>query len=644
MAKAKRKPAAGEAVALTPFMRAAEVRENSFDEDANTIEVVWAAGAKVRRYSWRDGAYYDEALVMETKAVRLGRMNAGAPFLDSHNSWSLRSVIGSVVPGTAKIRDGKGHATVKLSRAPEDAATVGKIKDGIIRNISVGYVAHRIEKTEPAKDGGVAEWRVLDWEPLEISAVPIPADPDAQVRSAEGANATQDARTFPCIIVNRAGTARTEQTSMDETETAERDERAENKRRATIYDVGRKLGAPDFAARHVEAGTSVADFRGLLTDFLAERNGPPTMGQIGAYPEVRGMDNPRFRAEAMAEAIACRVNPALTPSEPARQFVGLSLPEMAREHLSYSGVETRGLSRGQVVAQAFGTRSVGGLHSTSDFGLVLSSAVGRILRPAYEAAPSGLKPVARRMQIEDFRTRTLIALSGLSGLEKVNEHGEYKRATLKESGENVRLETFGKIFGITRQAIINDDLGAFDTLPRKFGVEAANFEAEQLAALLMSNPLMSDGTALFHASHGNLAAAGAAPSEARLSDARKALRKQTDAAGKLIGVAPRFLVVGPDLETDAEKLMTAIQPAHVDDAQPIRLAVAVEPRLTGAQWYVAADPAHVDGLVYAHLSGTNGPELETREGFNVDGIEIKVRLDFGCAFADWRGWFRNPGA
>lgn len=642
---ATRKKAAPAAVALPPFTRAAEVRENSFNEDDNTIEVVWAAGAKVRRYSWRDGAYYDEALVMKPEAVRLGRLNAGAPFLDSHNSYSLRSVIGSVVPGSAKIERGKGVATVKLSRAPEDAATVGKIADGIIRNISVGYVAHRIEKTEPAKDGGVAEWRVLDWEPLEISAVPIPADPDAQVRGADGA--APDERTFPCIFETRSAAAGQPEpfTMTDDTETTdERAQRAEQKRVATLHNLGEHFNARDFAAEAISNGTSERDFRAALIDRLAEQSAQNrTIGLIPSDVGHSGFDNPRFRAEAMGEAIACRANPALTPSEPARRFVGLSLPELAREHLAWAGVETRGLSRGQVVSQAFAVRS-GGLHTTSDFALVLSSAVGRVLRPAYEATPSGLKPIARRLQLEDFRARTMIAMSGVSGLERVNEHGEYKRATLKESGESVRLETFGKIFGITRQAIINDDLGAFDTLPRKFGIEASNFEAEQLAALLASNPVMADGTALFHANHSNLAGTGAAPSEATLSAARKALRLQTDQAGKLIGVAPRYLVVGAELETDAEKLMAAITPTAADDVQPIKLAVAVEPRLAGKAWYTAADPAHVDGLVFAHLSGTNGPEIETKEGFDVDGVEIKVRLDFGCAFIDWRSWFKNPGA
>lgn len=172
-------------VSLPKFGRSAEVRSASFDEADNTIEVIWTTGAAVRRRDWRNGRYYQEVLEVSPTAVRLERLNAGAPFLDTHDDWSLRSVIGSVVPGSAKIEGGKGYARVKLSRAAEDAAIVEKIKDGIIRNISVGYAIHKVVKTDNGGDGVDDEWRVMDWEPLEISAVPVPADAGSQIRKDE---------------------------------------------------------------------------------------------------------------------------------------------------------------------------------------------------------------------------------------------------------------------------------------------------------------------------------------------------------------------------------------------------------------------------------------------------------------------------
>lgn len=187
--------------------RGAELRAASFDEKDNSIELCFTTGATVRRRSWSDGPF-DEELIVTPEAVRLDRLNAGAPFLNTHSDWSLEDVIGSVVPGTARIEGGKGFARVQLSAAPADADNVAKIRDGIIRNVSVGYAIHRVEKIE-ASEGTVPVWRVVDWEPFEISAVPIPADPGAQVRSGESAdksrlNACEFTDALPGAALRRA--------------------------------------------------------------------------------------------------------------------------------------------------------------------------------------------------------------------------------------------------------------------------------------------------------------------------------------------------------------------------------------------------------------------------------------------------------
>lgn len=202
-------------VRLPPIHRDASVRPESFDAKANTVEIVWSTGASVRRFSWWDGEEYDEVLSMEPGAVRLDRLNAGAPFVDTHATYCLDNVIGSVVPGTAKIEDGRGIATILLSAAPGVADTVQKIREGVIRNISVGYWLHKVVKTE-ADDGTVARHDVVDWEPLEISAVPVPADAGSQIRSAEGNEGEALARSS-CLIVTRSTASRTQSPAAQET-------------------------------------------------------------------------------------------------------------------------------------------------------------------------------------------------------------------------------------------------------------------------------------------------------------------------------------------------------------------------------------------------------------------------------------------
>ncbi len=167
-------------------LTAASIRSASFRESDHSIEIVWSTGAAVRRRG-RDGNYFDEILSLDPAHVRLERLNAGAPFLNTHNDSNLSAVLGSVIPGSARIAAGKGVARVALSKAPADADHVLKIRDGVIRNISVGYAIHSVERIET--DTAIPIMRVIDWEPLEISAVPVPAD--------YGAGIVQSARTKP---------------------------------------------------------------------------------------------------------------------------------------------------------------------------------------------------------------------------------------------------------------------------------------------------------------------------------------------------------------------------------------------------------------------------------------------------------------
>ncbi|CAN7613892.1 HK97 family phage prohead protease [Rhizobium sp. LjRoot30] len=269
---------------LPRFGRDAEVRSASFDEAENTIEVIWTTGAPVRRWSWRHDRYYQEILEVTPKAVRLDRLNAGAPFLDSHSDGRLAHVIGSVVRGSARIEGGIGYARIKLSRADEDKAIIDKIRDGIIRNISVGYAIHKVVKTDADGDGNDEEWRVVDWEPLEISAVPVPADAGSQIRGREH-NVE-----MPCEFV----------TETDERSTAEIREAMASRHFAAL---------PNLATRAHDAfgkGAICEDFlRSILAaDEATREHSDPLVAAEAAWAACAGMAREdRIAAYAAAFAI-----------------------------------------------------------------------------------------------------------------------------------------------------------------------------------------------------------------------------------------------------------------------------------------------------------------------------------------------------
>jgi hypothetical protein len=153
------------------------------DAEARRIEVVWSTGAKVRRRDWLTGKRYDESLSLEGPHVDLSRLNGGAPLLNSHGAFDLDKVIGVVEKAWIDDAGGEGRAVVRFSERDGVSAIWNDVEAGILRNISVGYQVRSYEITE--EDGNTPLWRAVDWQPMELSAVPVGADAHAGFRAAD---------------------------------------------------------------------------------------------------------------------------------------------------------------------------------------------------------------------------------------------------------------------------------------------------------------------------------------------------------------------------------------------------------------------------------------------------------------------------
>ncbi|MCB2051626.1 MAG: Mu-like prophage major head subunit gpT family protein, partial [Novosphingobium sp.] len=531
----------------------AEIRAASWDEQSRTVDVVWSTGADVTRRDW-SGAYV-ERLAMTSEAVDLSRLTAGAPVLNAHKSRDTGDVVGVVE--TAALKDGRGTATIRLSDRPEVAGLVSDVKSGVIRNVSVGYRVLEWKKT-PAVEGRIEVREAVKWQPMELSLVPVPADQGAQIRK------------DPDMPENEAIETETRQWNA-----AARRDMAER----YLTDDGE---AAEFLRQHSRANERA--FRDALLDHMAD-----TSERSPTFPVVdtRGMQDTRaMQREAMAAALVHRANPSVELPDAAREFAHSSLLDMARTCVEAGGTSTRGWSPSEVVQRAF--------HTTSDFPTLLTESARRTLMPAYGSARSGLHRLARQASAKDFRPISRVNVTEDADLEQVNEHAEYKRGTFKEGKESYKIGTHGKIFGLSRQAIINDDLSAFTDVSTQLGRSAARFEDQFLTDLIESNPAMADGKAVFHADHGNLAAAGAAIDTDTLSAARLAMRKQVDPAGHRINVAAAFLLVAPDRETEAEKILAQIVAAKTDDVNTFagKLELITNPYFEDPDsWFTVASPA-----------------------------------------------------
>ncbi len=322
---------------------------------------------------------------------------------------------------------------------------------------------------------------------------------------------------------------------------------------------------------------------------------------------------------------------------------GYTLAELARATLELHGASLVGMDRMGMVGHAF-------THNSGDFTRLLGNVAHKAMLFGYEDQEQSFREWTIKGTLSDFRPADRVGLESFPVLDKVPEGGEYKYATLADRGERIQLATFGKLFSITRQAIINDDLHAFTEIPKKMGQSAYRTVNKLVYAVLTSNPQMADGKALFHADHKNLLT-GAAPSIASLGLARAAMRKQKDSANTVLNIRPGFVICPVALEDQINTIIAGeFDPAGGDAKVPnaIRnfatvISDAELDEVSASNWYLVAGRGY-DTIEVAYLDGDESPRLEQQAGWTVDGVEFKVGIDAGVKARDFRTFQKNPYA
>jgi ATP-dependent protease ClpP protease subunit len=366
---------------------------------------------------------------------------------------------------------------------------------------------------------------------------------------------------------------------------------------------------------------------------------------VGGGVATAGVDERDKRRAAMAKAIDTRIG--VVKAEGDNPFRGFTMFELARACAEAAGVNTRGMDRMEIVGSAF-------THSTSDFPLLMGDVAHKSLKRGYEESPEVFPQFTRAVTLTDFKPTTLAGLGRFSNLDIIPEGGEYKYGTFNESGSPLRLATYGKMFSVTRQAVINDDLNALADVPRKMGQAAKRTLGNAVFNILTSNPLMGDGIALFHADHNNLVNPGTAITTTSVDGMRVLMATQTDADGNTVRVPLKYLVVPVGLGGTARAVLESqfeVTATNKNNTTPnvVRnsFEIVEDPRLDAADpnaWYGVADPNLFDGIVVGYLDGRQEPYLESKQGWNVDGTEWKVRLDAAAAAVDHIALAKNPGA
>lgn len=672
---------------MQALSRRAMFDPTTVNSEERTVEVIFATDASVRMYGW-DGPY-DEILSLEPGHVRWGRMESGAPVLDNHKQYGKVSDIVLGVVERAWAEGGQGKAVLRFSKNENADRVFQDVKDGIIRNISVGYRVFKYQKTET--EGEIPEFRAIDWEPNEISMVAVPADYKATVRSEgeglneveilpnkeENENLTQNKQSramaenkekAPAQEAKETAAAQLERSSAAESSAATVDAEklrseaieSERTRSAEIMDAVRKAGlGADFAEKLIKDGHSVDKARQMIIDEYAEKD--PTKGIRGGASIEVGQEETDKRRHVMTQGLVLRAGRANTDGmdselrAEAEKYRNDSLIDLAKDCLEREGVNTRGMDKMEIARRAISS-------STSDFPVLLEGANRTVLLDAYNTAPDTWRQFCTTGSVSDFREWKRLKKGGLARLSEVDENAEYKTKKINDGvAESVQVKTFGDIINVSRKMIVNDDLGAFLSLSADLGRAAARNIEQDVYSLFAQNsgngPTMGDGNPLFHSSHNNIAT-GAALTHASIDAMRVLMAQQKDVGeNDFLDLRPQTLIVpitigsqarlvnSSEFDTDAidgtNKNNKHMKPNVVNG---LFSNIVDTPRLSGNAYYALAGQVDAPVFEVSFLNGVQTPHLESRETFGVDGMQWKIRFDYGATAIDWRGIVKNPGA
>jgi hypothetical protein len=499
-----------------------------------------------------------------------------------------------------------------------------------------------------------------DWEPNLVSLVPIAQDTHAvmrhQIQTLESPPMTDEMKAggdpAPIDVERSVDSTPVAAPAVD---TELQRTAADLRRERDLLRLGQDAGlTTEQTEELIRSGKTVTECSREAVRLMRLRleGGDVRTGEVPALGHPARVEVTRDSGDTLLRGISAgleaRIRPGVLKGEAAelgREYRSYTLLELARQYLDSRGVNTRGMSKTDLVSRGF--------HSTSDFPLLFSNLAGKTLDAAYQEEPHTWRPLARQRNLPDFKNANDLIVAGALTPELLLEGGEYKAGTLVEGQHTWKLATYARKITLTRQAIINDDLSAMERAPELMGRGFRRLESNIIWGLITGNAATSvDNLSLFNTAHNNGSAQTITTTG--FNAAKKAMRKQTDLAGNTINLSPSYMMVPTDLEATALQFLfpTGFAPsARTGDAGPVSVQTAgveliVEPRLDGSAttWYLAASPGAVEGIVYGYLAGEEGPTVTTTEKRDPDGIELLARFDFGAAVKDYRGFFRAAAA
>lgn len=629
----------------------ARVQGQSFERklnlEASAIDVEKRKVSFILISSDNDGERYDwwkDEIYVERLDVNGANYERLKTFFKDHNV-SVDSAVGRVV--NVRVENGELKGDVIFGTDDDSDKIFRKYVDEVLTDCSVRYKINRVTVEERKDEPTLVT--VTDFEIRELSAVGIGFDKGAVV----GRNFESEDKNMPEELKKELEKLRSsvdaltaeQKSRMLELERAEKEDKrkadekvvtsnneSEKQRSGEIMDlvVAGQLDAAR-AAAFIKDGSTADEVRKAIVEENI-RTSKSVKVVVGDTPGVEEMRS------AITDAISSRCGvKVVTPHADMNMFRNASLLDFARALTQYSGYDRQELAQRAM--------------SSADFTLLLGNVANRVVASAFEEQEGSYHLWTQNVDLPDFRVRNEVGFKGSSGrLRKVKEKGEKKNIEFGENGESWKLESYGEEFFLTREMIINDDLGVFTGIVNEFGAMAKRTANGLVYDLLQArgdfaNYKMADGNGIFTAGHANVSASGAALASATLTAARTAMRRQKD-GDKSLNINPKYLIVSPENETIAKQLLSSeadVAASQSGVANPHKggYELIIESELLANPWYLAAARRTIKT---GTLQGTNGIPIVQQNNSSLSGTKFECVFDFGLFAEDHKGLYKNLGA
>lgn len=638
------------------------------EENPRTIEFSFSSEKPAKRYR-RDKknklVEYEEILLHESEEnMDFSRLRAAGSLLYNHDS---NQVIGRIDDVYYDALNKKCRCRATFDEDYESYKIMDKVKSGSIKGVSFGYI---INDFELRKENKVEKLLATKWTPYEITITPIPLDENVgigrsleggieemeekdEIRSEEGKK-KEDSKEES----KKEDEKKEDDNASDEEETEEKGEKSskeceKNKRELDIemtmaknekqrcLDITKLCRSFNVANERVEefieGDKTLDEVRAILLDEFKEKK----RGIEGV--EVTGNSRDNFTRDITSALMIKAGYGEGNEKEEIRNMAGMRFRDIAIQSLRLDGTDGIRMSDDELFQRA--------LTPGGAFVSIMDNTVNKSMAKAYQAAPTTFQEWTTKGSVSNFKPTKVYRISEAGELTKMNENAEFKFDEMKDEGVTTSVATFGTGWGLTRQALINDDLDIVTKIPAAHVVAAKRGINKLSYKILASNPTIYDGQKLFGSEHKNEGTAGAL-SVKSIGEFRTLLRTQKNLDEKeVLNIPLKYIIVPAALETEAEQLLLSvadINGTHSGVINPFRnkfkiISDAELDQYSEKAYYGAADKNIAEGIRVSYLNGKESPTLESKVAFNRLGINYRIFIDYGVDVIDYRAFTMNAG-